>query len=49
MPYKIIKHSDGTYSVKNIVTGVYKAKKTTLKNAYAQIRLLEAIEKLGNK
>jgi len=49
MPYKIIAHKDGTYSVKNMRTGVYKAKKTTLTNAYAQVRLLEAIEKLKDK
>jgi hypothetical protein len=44
MPYKLIKHKDGTASVKNAETGQYHSKKTTLAKAKAQIRLLQAIE-----
>lgn len=44
MPYKLISHSDGTYSVKSMDSGKLVSKKTTLKNALAQIRLLQAIE-----
>jgi hypothetical protein len=44
MPYKLIRHSDGTASVKNIETGQYKSHRTTLVRAKAQLRLLEAIE-----
>lgn len=44
MPYKLIKHKDGTASVKNIETGVFKSRHTTLKNALLQLRLLNALE-----
>jgi hypothetical protein len=44
MPYKLIKHKDGTASVKNAETGQYHSKKTTLAKAKAQIRLLQAID-----
>lgn len=44
MPYKLIVHRDGMYSVKNMKSGKFAAKKTTLKNAMAQMRLLQALE-----
>lgn len=44
MPFKIISHKDGTYSVKNMDSGKLMSKKTTLKRAVAQVRLLQAIE-----
>lgn len=44
MPYKILAHRDGTYSVKNVESGKLTSKKTTLQNAIAQLRLLQAIE-----
>lgn len=40
MPYKLIHHKDNSYSVKNMQTGFYHSKHTTLKKAMAQIRLL---------
>ena len=49
MPYRITRHNDGLFSVKNIVTGRVLAKHTTLKKAEAQVRLLHAIEKVGIK
>jgi len=44
MPYQIVSHRDGTYSVKKRDTGEIVAKKTTRQRALAQIRLLQAIE-----
>jgi hypothetical protein len=44
MPYKIIQKSARRYSVINPKTGKVYAKKTTLKNAKRQIRLLNAID-----
>lgn len=50
MPYALIKHTDGTYSVKNKKTGNLHAIHTTKQKAMAQIRLLYLIEsKLRNK
>jgi hypothetical protein len=45
MPYKLIKHTDGSYAVKNLDSGKIIAKRTTLPKAQSQIRLLNAIEK----
>jgi hypothetical protein len=45
MPYKLIKHTDGSYAVKNVQTGTMAAKHTTLEKGKAQIRLLELIDK----
>lgn len=45
MPYKIISHSDGSYSVKNILTGFLHSKHTTLQKAKAQVRLLIMLDK----
>jgi len=45
MPYKLIKHTDGSYAVKNLDSGKIIAKHTTLEKAKSQIRLLHAIEK----
>jgi hypothetical protein len=42
MPYSIVKHGN-TYAVKNIHTGQYKSKHTSLTKAKAQIRLLHMI------
>lgn len=44
MPYKLLAHRDGTFSVQNAETGKVLSKKTTMKNAVAQIRLLQALE-----
>jgi hypothetical protein len=44
MPYKLIKHTDGSYAVKNLQSGKLVAKNTTLAKAQAQIRLLNIIE-----
>lgn len=44
MPYKLIKHSDGSFAVKNLQSGKIVAKHTTLSKAQAQIRLLHMIE-----
>jgi len=44
MPYKLIKHSDGSFAVKNLQSGKIVAKHTTLVKAQAQIRLLHMIE-----
>ena len=52
MPYALIKHSDGSYSVKNKETGKIHSKHTTKDKAVAQMRLLYLIEsggKLRNK
>ena len=46
MPYLIEKHGN-YYSVKNKVTGQYKAKHTTLTKAKAQVRLLHMINNQG--
>lgn len=45
MPYKLIVHRDGTFSVKNLDTGKYTAKKTTKERAVAQLALLNLLEK----
>ena len=45
MPYKLIAHRDGSYSVRNLRTGQYHSKHTTMKNAMAQLRLLLMLEK----
>ena len=45
MPYKLISHSDGSYSVKNVLTGFLHSKHTTLQKAKAQIRLLTMIDR----
>lgn len=44
MPYKLIKHKDGMYSVKNLRTGQYHSNHTTFQNAISQIRLLLMLE-----
>lgn len=44
MPYKLIRHRDGTASVKNAKTGKIHASHVPLKNAIAQMRLLYLIE-----
>ena len=44
MPYKMVKKSARRYSVINSKNGKVYAKKTTLKNAKRQIRLLNAID-----
>lgn len=44
MPYKLIHHKDNTYSVKNMKTGQYHSKHTTLQKAMAQLRLLLMLE-----
>jgi hypothetical protein len=46
MPYKIVKNRGvDTYKVVNRKTGVIHAKSATKKNAEAQVRLLESLEK----
>lgn len=45
MPYRIIKHAHGDYSVINALSGAVKAKHTTKANAEAQVRLLHAKER----
>lgn len=45
MPYKIIKHADGSYAVKNTKTGHMAAKHTSKAHAEAQVRLLHSIER----
>jgi hypothetical protein len=47
MPYALIKHKDGTYSVKNKETGKIHSKNTTKDKAVAQMRLLYLIERGG--
>jgi hypothetical protein len=52
MPYALVKHSDGSYSVKNKKTGAFHATHVPYKNALAQMRLLYLVEaggKLRNK
>jgi hypothetical protein len=52
MPYALIKHKDGSYSVKNKETGNLHAIHTTKQKAVAQMRLLYLIDsggKLRNK
>lgn len=52
MPYALIKHSDGSFSVKNKETGKIHASHTTKEKALAQMRLLYLVEaggKLRNK
>jgi hypothetical protein len=44
MPYVLVKHSDGTYSVKNKETGKIHGSHIPEKNAKAQMRLLYLIE-----
>jgi hypothetical protein len=44
MPYKLLAHRDGTFSVQNTETKKLLSKKTTMKNAVAQIRFLQALE-----
>ncbi len=46
MPYKIVKNrGKETYKVINSKTGVIHAKSATKKNAEAQVRLLESLER----
>ena len=40
MPYQIIPHGNGKYTVKNIESGKVAAKNTTKAKAEAQVRLL---------
>ena len=42
MPYQIIKNKNGTFKVINRITSRVHSKHTTLANAKAQIRLMEA-------
>jgi hypothetical protein len=50
MPYKLIKHADGSYAVKNMKTGHLASKHTSKAHAEAQIRLLHLIDaKKGSK
>lgn len=44
MPYELKKISPRRYEVVNSETGMVHAKHTSLKNAKAQIRLLQAVE-----
>ena len=44
MPYKIIPHGQGKYTVKNIETGKVAAKNTTKAKAEAQVRLLNYLK-----
>ena len=44
MPYAIEKNKDDSYKVVNTATGRVHAKRTTLKKAEAQIRLLHMME-----
>ena len=44
MPYSIVKNKDNSYKVVNTATGKVHAKRTTLKKAEAQIRLLHMME-----
>jgi len=39
-----MRNPDGSYAVKNLATGQYKAKHTTKASAEAQLRLLHMIE-----
>lgn len=46
MPYTIRKvRNQNCYTVKNSITGEIKAKCTTKDKAYAQVRLLESLDK----
>jgi hypothetical protein len=45
MPYKIVKHAHGDYSVINASSGKVKAKHTSKAKAEAQVRLLHSKEK----
>ena len=47
MPYVLVKHRDGMYSVKNKETGKIHADHVPYKNALAQMRLLYLIESGG--
>jgi hypothetical protein len=49
MPYKIIAHKDGSYSVKNTYANKIVAKHTTKAKAEAQVRLLHMLEGRGKK
>ena len=52
MPYALIKHKDGMYSVKNKESGKIHASHVPYKSALAQMRLLYLVEaggKLRNK
>lgn len=52
MPYVLVKHTDGSYSVKNKETGKIHGSHIPYKNAVAQMRLLYLVEaggKLRNK
>jgi hypothetical protein len=42
MPYKIVRHSNGTYSLVNSVTGRVLSKGTTLDKVHAQMRAIYA-------
>ena len=44
MPYKIIPHGQGKYTVKNVETGKVAAKNTTKAKAEAQVRLLNYLK-----
>jgi len=43
MPYALIKHTDGSYAVKNKATGKIMSKHTTKQKAEAQLRLLHML------
>lgn len=45
MPYRIVKHAHGDYSVINALTGAVKAKHTSKAKAEAQVRLLHMKER----
>lgn len=45
MPYKVIKHKDGTVTVVNAETGKVHAYRTTEKKAQIQIRIMENADK----
>ena len=45
MPYKIVKHARGDYSVVNAATGKVHAKHTSKAKAEAQVRLLHSVER----
>ena len=49
MPYKLVKHTDGTFSVKNSKTGKIHGSHIPYKNALAQMRLLYLIESRSKK
>lgn len=44
MPYEIRRNRDGTYTVRNAITGKVHAKRTTLRRARAQVRVMRQRE-----